>query len=279
VIKRFLLIALSLMAVWGTARFCHHKTKGFRLSKLTGNTTCLPQESPPLSNELKQVLEQNFRYHARGLQSFSFLSEDGKYVLKLFNNRYQKRLFWLGLTPLKNKKIYNQNKWAKTFTSYQIALDHLQEETGIVYLHPAKSIDCPKTTLIDPLGIKHPIALNNFGFALQKKATMAYPYFAKCAEEKNLEKARLAFASLFSLLNRKMEQGIDDNDPLIRTNFGFVGDQAIEVDIGPFSYNTALLTSEEKLEEIQRIALPLRHWLENHHPELLPAFYDALENY
>lgn len=273
--RRFLILTFSLVAIWGTARFCHHQTKGFRLSKLVGNTTCLSQLSPPLPKELEKNLDQKFRYFARGHQSFSFLSEDGKYILKFFNNRYQNRLFWLKFTPFKTKKILSREKWAKTFTSYQIALDHLQKETGLYYLHPAKSTDCPKITLIDPLGIEHPIDLNNHAFALQKKATMAYSYFTRCAEEKDFSKAREGFASLFSLLQKKMELGIGDNDPLIRTNFGFIEGDAVEVDLGPFSYAPTV----KQHEEIQKIALPLKHWLENHHPELLPAFYDALENF
>ncbi|MDN3506480.1 MAG: hypothetical protein P0S96_04550 [Simkaniaceae bacterium] len=273
--KRLLLIAFSLLAIWGTARFCHHQTKGFRLSKIAGNTTCLSQTSPPLPKNLESTLQQKFCYFARGNQSFSFVSEDGKYILKFFNNRYQNRLFWLRFTPFKARKTLSRQKLAKTFTSYQIALDHLQKETGLYYLHLAKSCDCPKTTIIDPLGIEHPIDLNNHAFAVQKKATMAYPYFAKCAEEKDFDKAKLGFVSLFALLKKKMELGIGDNDPLIRTNFGFIQDEAVEVDLGPFSY----ASTTDRHKEITKIALPLRHWLENHHPELLPAFYDALENY
>ncbi len=277
-IKRIFVSIFILLAIWGTARFCHYQTKGFRLAKIEGNTTCLEQDSPPMTNDLRVILGQKFRYFGRGLQSFSFLSEDGSTVLKLFNNRYQRRLFWLRITPFQEKIAYNREKWKMTFTSYQIAFENLRDETGLFYFHPAKSKDCPKVTLVDPIGIQHEIDLCNYAFALQKKVTMAYPYFASCAAKEDFSGAARGFRSLFSLLKGKMEQGIDDHDPLIRTNFGFYEDQAVQIDIGPFSYDSTLKDPKKQKEEIEKISIPLRHFLENHHPQLLPQFYDALQS-
>jgi hypothetical protein len=270
--RRAGLLILLLLSFWGAARLSHHATKGFRVSKLYHNTSLFDVPSPPLPQDLMDVLSQKFSYHGRGLQSFAFVSEDGKYVLKLFQNRYWWRLFWLQFTPFKQKRLYNQTKWAKTFQSYQIAYNDLKDETGLCYLHPAKSSDCPQVTLIDPLGIHHPIDLNKHGFALQKRAEMAYPFLARCARQQDLRKASDAFTSLFSLIQRKMEKGIADHDPLIRTNFGFVDGRAIEVDIGPFSY-------DESLKDPKRQKTILNHTLVSLHPTLLPAYYEALENF
>lgn len=274
-IKRLALIVCACLGVWATARFCHHKTKGFRMSKIQNNTSCLPQSSSPLPSEYKELLNQKFRYLGRGLQSFSFVSEDGETVLKIFNNRYQRRLQWLRLFPSKEKEEYNKKKWALSFASYALAYQQLKKETALLFFHPSKSTDCPQVKIIDPIGIEHPIDLNQYGFALQKKVTMAYPYFSKLAQEKDYARAERAFHSLFELLKGKMEQGIDDKDPLIRTNFGFYNDKAVQVDIGPFSLNSSLTDSDKQREELIKISTPLRHFLENEHPELLPSFYKA----
>ncbi|NGX26328.1 MAG: hypothetical protein K940chlam6_00244 [Chlamydiae bacterium] len=276
--KRFFLGIFAILSIWAVARFCHHQTKGFRLSKLQNNTTCLSQPSPPLPNDLRNVLGQKFRFFGRGLQSFSFVSEDETTILKLFNNRYQRRISWLRFTPFQEKISYNQKKWKMAFTSYQIAYDHLRKETGLYYVHPAKSTDCPSAVLVDPLGIEHHIDLNKYGFALQKKATMAYPYFATCAAASDFEKAKAGFDSLFALLKGKMERGIEDRDPLIRTNFGFLGDRAVQIDIGALFYNSSLKSPEKQKEDIEKISIPLKHWLETHHPQLLPSYYDALQD-
>lgn len=261
---------------WGLARFCHYQTKGFRLSKISHNTSCFHQTSPNFPKNLQDIMHQKFYFFGRGKQNFSFLSEDKKFVLKLFNNRYQNRLFWLRYFPLQKNITYNKEKWEKTFKSYQIASEQLSEETGLLFFHPAQSEDCPKVTLIDPLNIAHQIDLNQYAFAIQKKALLAYPYFEECAKKKDFIKAAKGFHSLFSLFKYKMDLGIADNDPLIRTNFGFYEDKAIQIDLGPFSFNEELKSLKKQKEEIKKIALPLQHWLESNHPELLPLFYDTL---
>lgn len=278
-IRRLTIAICICLGIWGTARFCHHKTKGFRIAKIENNTSCLPQTSLPFPSEYKELLNQKFCYLGRGLQSFSFVSEDGETVLKIFNNRYQKRLQWLRVFPSKEKEEYNKKKWALSFTSYELAYERLKKETALLYFHPSKSTDCPKVRLIDPIGIEHPIDLNNHGFALQKKVTMAYPYFSSLAKAKEYDRAEIAFASLFSLLKGKMEQGIDDKDPLIRTNFGFYNDSAVQVDIGPFSLDSSMQDPEKQREELIRISTPLRHFLESEYPDLLPSFYKALHSF
>ncbi len=272
------LLVLTL-SIWAVARFCHHQTKGFRLSKLKHNTTCLAhQRSPSLTSDQRALLDQKFHYLGRGLQCFAFLSEDGQTVLKLFNNRYQNRLFWLQSTPLRHffhhKIAYNQKKWALSFASYEVAFESLKEETGLLFFHPKPCTECPLVTLVDPLHISHKIDLAKTAFVLQKKATMAYPYLDTCSADQ----AQSAIQSLVTLMQKKMSLGINDRDPLIRTNFGFLEGRAVQVDIGPFSLDPTLKDSQSHKEEITKITLSLKHWLEKHHPEFLPHLYDAIEN-
>ncbi len=270
-----MVVALSL---WPLARFCHHQTKGFSLAKIQGNTTCLPdQTSSPLPDSISHLLDQKFTYLDRGLQSFSFLSEDGKFVLKLFNNRYQRRVFWLKLLPgSKNKIAYNLTKWSMAFESYQLAYEQLQTESGLLFFHPQKSSDYHQVTLVDTLGSPHTIDLSKFAYALQKKATLAYPYLTDCVQEGRWEEAEKALTSLVALIKRKMDLGIADRDPLIRTNLGFLDGKAMQIDIGPLSCEKTPKNKDQQKEEITKVTLSLKHWIENHQPELLPLFYEAI---
>lgn len=287
-VKKALFSILWILAIWGAARLSHHKTDGFRMEKLRGNTTGIAEQaSLAPSLDQRAVLSGKFTYFGRGLQSFSFLSEDGETVLKLFNNRYQKRLFWLSLTPsvgpLKKWKTervaYLKKKLHMTFESYQLAYEKLTKQTGLIYLHLQRSRDLlPEVAIVDNLGIEHKIDLNEVGFALQKKATMAYAYLDKCALNQDLGKARLAISQLVQLLKGKMEMGIADRDPLIRTNFGFLNDRPMQIDIGPLSLDPHLKNSERQREEIKKITLSLKHWLETKHPEMTPFLTEALEN-
>lgn len=69
------------------ARFSHHATAGFRISKIQNNFFHVQEYGHPF------IPQGPFTYLGRGLQSFAFVSEDGNYVLKIFNNHYQRTLF------------------------------------------------------------------------------------------------------------------------------------------------------------------------------------------
>lgn len=271
---RIIKLLLVFLAFWGAARFCHHQTAGFRLLKIADNTSplALPSSDPPLSKQ--------FTYLGRGLECFCFLSEDGKTVLKLFNNRYQTRLFWLHLLPSfswqREQIAYQQKKLKMGFESYGIAFTLLKDKTALLALHPQKTSNPLCTTLVDKLGISHPIDLSQHAFALQKRAILVHPYLAECAEKKEWDRAASALHGLVQLIQQKMERGIADRDPLIRTNYGFVDDQPVQIDIGPLYLDESLKNVERQKEELDKIFHSLKKWLEKNHPEMIVLLDEAL---
>jgi hypothetical protein len=282
-------IALCALLAIAIARFCHHQTHGFRLSKIQNN---LHTDVPPLSSsiemdQLDAILHQPFHYFNRGLQSFAFLSADGKYVLKIFNNRYQRQIALFGLLSqlpfchlwAHEQLLYYQQKLQRTFESYQIAASELKTETALIYAHLAPSTNLPSSfTLIDPLEISHEIDLNRYGFVLQRKVDMAYPTLLKLIQAGNITEAKEKISALVQLLINRCERGIADNDPLIRTNFGFLDQRAIAVDIGPFSKDPAISNPAIYRPEIRRITTSLNHWLnEQAAPELTHFLEEQLE--
>lgn len=285
-------IIFSLLLIWAAARFCHHQTAGFRITKLIHNSSPFKSQTPPpLSKEEKagvdQLLSQKFTYLGRGLQSFAFLSEDGTTVLKIFNNRYQKRFFFLKLLPplpfscdkwRKKKLCLTREKLSKVFYSYELANEKLREESGLIYLHLRGGDDhFAKTTIIDKLNIAHPLDLNDKGFLLQKKATLVFDYFTELKKEGQTDAAKESLTSLIGLIRTKMQRQIADSDPLIRANLGFVESKPIQIDLGPLSPCPSYQDPALRHAELISSTLSLRHWLENHYPELLPTYYEEIE--
>ena len=84
----------GLLSIFGVCRLAHHTTEGFRISKIQNNTFENEEFPAGLSfsaveeKRVKEILSQPFTYLARGKQSFVFVSEDQKTVLKLLNNHY-----------------------------------------------------------------------------------------------------------------------------------------------------------------------------------------------
>jgi len=284
-VKSTLLISGCIIASVGIARFCHHATQGFRLSKVQSNF--IPNQPIAAASEkdkefLSALFQQKFHFIGRGLQSFVFESEDAKYVLKLFNNRYQRKiqLFsflshfpFLGQWALPQAH-YFQGKLLKTFKSYQIAFDEMQDKTGLLYIHLCPTSNLPnQVTLIDPLRIFHEIDPNKIGFLIQKKAALVYPALKEYLKQRDIEGAKYALSSLLKLFLWKWHHAIADNDSLIRTNYGFINGEAIQIDVGPLSKQTVLQDMEQGRQEIERITASLKFWLNENAPELT-AFLD-----
>ncbi|MFI5335127.1 MAG: hypothetical protein ACHQT8_08265, partial [Chlamydiales bacterium] len=155
--------AIALLCIIAISRLCHHKTDGFRISKITDNTIengslQLPIFSSDQEKRAQEVLTQPFTYLARGKQSFVFLSEDQKTVLKLLNNHYQWQIRAYALLPnipWKEKNLsYFEKKLKMTGESYLLTFSQLREETGAFFLHLQKTDHLKqKVKIVDKLGI------------------------------------------------------------------------------------------------------------------------------
>lgn len=273
-------IALVIIAV---CRFCHTQTDGFRISKIQDNTFNVQEIcSTEQEKQALEILDQPFTYLARGKQSFVFLSQDGKTVLKLLNNHYQKRIQWLKILPQftwqSQRLAYFQRKMQMTSQSYQLSFSDLREETGLLYLHLNATRQLQKkVTVIDKLGIAHEIDLDTTGFILQKRATLAYSQFEEWLKNGDLSSAKQGITSLMTLLNNRLTKELSDRDPLIRTNIGFIEDKAVFLDLGPFSKNVQPKPPQQARAEIRKITQSLHSWLVEREPGLALFLEEELQ--
>ncbi len=274
---------LCFLAIYATARGCHHATQGFSLNKIRGNLSSLAlnESSIPLPE-----IEQKFYFLGKGKQSFAFVSEDGQTVLKFFNNRYAKKVKLFSLLfhfPLiggwaEKRLHYFKDKQLKIEESYSLAFHQMQEQTAVLYVHLHPTQNLPKELIVvDPLNISHTLDLNTVGFLLQKKATLVYPALKHYIKANDREGAQEAIASLIKLFFWKREHAIADNDPLIRANYGFRGTTAVQIDVGPLSMREQKQDIKEFSTEIRKITSGLREWLIQNAPELTATLDKELE--
>lgn len=259
-IRRIALFFVFALAAFATARFCHHKTKGFAMTKVIGNLFDEPF-TPSFSFEeerlAQNILKQKFKLFGRGKESFAFLSSDGKYVLKIFKNQSHRNI-----------------------ESYQIAATELKEESGLLYMHLNKTQEFnQKVVLIDNLNIAHTLDLDSTAFAIQKKADLIFPTLLALRQKNDLKGAQEALSELLSLIAKRCQKGISDHDPLIRCNFGFVGRQAMHIDLGPFAHDATLKEAKNCHKEIEKIvSMRLRSWITREYPELVSHLDSELKN-
>jgi hypothetical protein len=279
-------ILLPLLCI-AVARFCHHQTKGFRIAKVQNNL--MDSGHDALNAEeirwIRSLFAYKFRYLGRGHQSFVFLSDDDAHVIKIFNNcqqsnsaffRMLKPIPWLGRWAERQARFCEENL-RNTANSYRIALEEMPDKTALLFLHARQTENLPPLTIVDPLNITHRLNANPLGFLIQKKAKLAYPMLEEWIQAQNLEAAKRALCKLLDLFIWKCRQGIADNDPLIRTNFGFIEEEAIQIDVGPLSKNPSIQDVATMQKEIIRISTSLKNWLSEKCPELCVFLDEQLQ--
>jgi hypothetical protein len=264
--KWILKISLFLVCFFITARFCKEQTGRFTVLRISSKLTPQPEWeiaslSPEEQTQIKQILNQPYSYLSKGVQSFVFASSDGQYVIKFFRHDHLDSPFWL--TP--DQKAKKQAQLHKEFLSYKLAYENLRQQTGLVFLHLNKTTDMHQSLdLIDKLGIHHRLPLDNYEFLIQKRACLLYTALNQMIEENKIADAKETLSNLVRLLAHRTQEGISDKDPDLMTNFGVIGTQPIQIDVGRFSPAPPKLNKDE----IIRITDRLDQYLMSRCPEL-----------
>ena len=262
------------LAAIGVERLCHKATDGFAMVNVypPHDDNSAWQTSDPLD-----LHSSTYRYYASGSQSYVFLSEDGKTVLKLFKFQHMRIPPWLEYFPsntyLATKQAKKRQVLEKTFNSISIAYNLLRQETGLLFIHlaPTNHLET-QVTLIDKIGKKHLLDLDTVPFLLQKKGTLAYDTIDAWMEKGEIEKAKTGIQNLLTLALQRCKKGIFDKDPDFSTNFGFIENIPFHIDFGRFTLDPQEKDPSVHRPEMIRITQDFRHWIEKNHSDLLPYF-------
>src|SRR5690606_3135000 len=190
-----------------------------------------------------------------------FLSEDQKYVLKLF--RYKTSLFPV-LQRIKSlfKGTKPRNpfwvKTQKTLNAAYLACTEGKEFTGAFYCHLNLSKEpFPKKILLQVNRRKIELPLSRTRFVLQNRAKNFKETLLKSKNDP--QKMREYIDSFVSLIERRVAQNIRNSDPNIAPNFGFLDEKVVEIDFG--NYQKVSRTRAEQNAEISKFMRGLEECL------------------
>jgi len=264
-------------------RFCHKQTHGFRLYKIQSDHENHPDwdVKPPRNINLDTILSQPYYFLNSGGECYAFVSKDQKYVIKFFKHHHMRANRWYDLLPLPiflQTRTKRREKLSTLFTSCKIAEKRFKKQTGLLYLHLNQTKNLQKKIqLFDAIGAVHYLDLDPTSFAIQKKATLAYPTLTHLMQAGEIQAAKVRLESLIQLMIARSKAGVADHDPRKR-NFGFVQDQAIEIDLGSFEIKESLKNPKESRRALYYETLKLRKWIKKYHPELSPVLEEILKS-
>ena len=278
--RLLLKIFFIIFAIIGVERLCHRATDGFAMVNIyppPGDHT-LWQCSETLDPNL---ISQTYRYYSCGSQSYIFLSDDGKTVLKFFKFQHIRIPPWLEYFPsnpyLDTKRAKKRRALETTFNSITLAYDIFRKETGLLFIHLTKTHHLnTRIKLIDKIGKTHQLDLDLIPFLIQKKGTLAYQAIEHWIEQGEVEKAKSGIKNLLSLALCRCKKGIFDKDPNFRTNFGFINDTPFQIDFGRFALDPLEKKPHVYRAEMIRITRDFQQWIEKNHPNLLDYFNKEL---
>lgn len=213
--------------------------------------------SPPTGNEqrrLAEIFSQRFHYLGSGVQAYAFESEDGKYIIKFFR---MNRLIPRAIHAFRPKKIAERHrKLHLIFNAYKLVYEKFRQDSGLLYIHLNKSHDLKKVIHVeDHKKREHAIQLDDVLFVVQEKAELLHDRLYRLKAEKKFDELQKAIAAFLTLVQRRIDAGMTDQDRVIEKNYGFVGDRPIQLDVG-----RVCMGSEKG--EYDRIAASLAHFLE-----------------
>jgi hypothetical protein len=244
--------------MYGVGRLCHRVTDGFCIANIQSKQT--PNPRWEISSDFPhEILKQKFHYSGKGAQSYVFVSEDGKFILKFFKFHHHR-------SPKKQQKLEN------LFEGYKIAFQELKEESGLLFVHLNKTSHLKTSiTILDRLNIEHHLDADQTEFILQKRAELVLPTLKDFLEKRNLQGAKQALVSLVGLLQHLKQKGIEDFDPHLTKNFGFIEGKAVQIDCGNLVKTQNRVKTKEK-------GGSLKKWLAEESPELAESFQNLMQN-
>lgn len=247
----FIAIAFSIPLVLKKITLGFKAGKIFYISKFSHLDKIIDEKISP---EILEIMSKNFVFLDKGAQCYVFESLDQKYVLKLF--RRNARVF----KPKKPNDSIN-----RFISSCEIAWKKIPNQTGVLYAHTYKTKDVfGRIYITNPLGESLNINLNDCIFVLQKKAQTFKNAIMKNVCALDDSSLRKKIESYFKHINARLEMSIENIDPDISTNFGFLNNDFLEIDIGNFQYKEFDFQNVKD----QYFSL-LKDWMEENCPEKL----------
>lgn len=237
----------------------------------------LDQIEPPFQIKEIDVFSQPYHFFSQGRQTYVFLSEDGKYVLKFFKRSYYAFPWYTKCLPKKwRQKEINKREKRKRFylQGYKIAWEEMPEKTALLYVQLGKS-EGPSVNiqLLDRLRRGFSIDLSQVSFVLQKKGEPLFPTLLKIYEQEGMRGVERILDQFILYLKERIGKKIVDTEQNIRDNFGILDGNILYLDPGRYQRSATL----SKTLEWERNVRQMRRDLKRQIPEAVFYFEKKLQ--
>lgn len=281
--KRFSLLVLLCLAVWGVGKLWHLAKDGFSIARVQPFFWPDVCYQTALSSDL-YPLSQSYTYLGRGHQCYAFLSADRKYVLKLPRQDHFDLPLWLRVfchfpgfdSYAKSLRKDKERRQTFLYNSFALADRELKEQTALLAVHLVETQSVgKKVEIVDRIGRSFLLDLDKMPFILQERRDLMVPSLLHAVQRGELKRAQEILDSFLELIAIRARKKIFNKDPSFVRNFGLDGGQVVQIDVGSFYRKR----DEEApfVHSFRETANLVQPWLQKVHPELGGYFADCVE--
>lgn len=273
-----ILFLLIFFCIW----FFYHVMEGFSIGNISANFPFQDEWEVAVNKEeiaeFHQIVNQPYHYLGKGRQSYAFVSEDQKYVIKFFKYKHYRLPLWIESFPSfsfienyreKKRKIKEENL-NRVIQSWKLAFKCLRKETGLKYMHLNQTNDLHAYLLIrDKIGLEYSIDLDKFQFCVQDYVKTLEETILEFKHKNKLQEAQVLISRLLELLLSENRRGFADNDFALLQNTGVTTEgQPIHIDFGEFIYSESVKELSFFRQELFSNTYGLMIWLKKEYPPL-----------
>lgn len=213
--------------------------------------------------ELKPILSQNFHYLGRGSTCKAYISQDGRYCLKVFlksrttSKMFRNIPFLRNLADLRRELRMKFKRIRGQINAYQF----IPKETGMIYyqfVHP-RNLFHKTINLTEQDGSLTVLDLDRDEFVIQKKAILSEEYLLNCFANHDILRAKEGISKLLHFTEMLYNQGLVVYCLQFLDNFGFVEDEPIRIDVEHLRYDPSW--KRKASQHLKKELANFRAWL------------------
>ncbi len=236
--------------------------------------------------KLRLIVAQPFTFLAEGSDSYVFVSQDQRHVIKFFKMRRMTPKYWLNYIPIPwldtkrlSKISERERARLETFGSLKTAYEQFRYQTGLVFLHLFKTKYLKmKISVVDADGVEHRVPLDKVPFVIQKKTVMLSDYIKTLVSEGHESEAIQSLCKVLVLVKDRCQHGFADYSERVEEEYGFIEGRPIHVSGGCILADETYKSARSTLREVFRVSRSIEAWLQNSNPSLVVGFQDEVED-
>lgn len=251
-------LAISSLFLLALTRLYFVLTDDFRIANIT--YPILVTNSEQDNKPIPDLFYQPYKYLGKGAQSYVFLSQDGKHVLKFFKFKHIKPSIFDSEKQTRRKK----RKLDRLFAGYWLADKY--QVPGLTYIHLNTGHQQePLVTIYDKLGMPRKIHLDQLVFIIQEAGQTFGHELSSSLKKQDLKSAKNLISQIFELYFSEYEQGIYDRDHRVMENVGFSNGKAFHMDVGMLTESSTI--SQSNFQDMEKIAYTINHWISQNYSQ------------